>query len=172
MNEKLKNILNGDKPYLLMLVGTPLSGKSTFINSLDNTNHTVVSRDEILTEVAQCSDYNKAWKIIADMEKGDDIVDKKLKAVLVELGKNKKNTIIDMTNLKKKGRCKHLAKFPKHIKVAIKFEFLTMDEYTARNTKRNELDNKYIPLEVIQEMISTYEEVEMEEGFDLIITLE
>ena len=52
------------QPYILILVGHPLVGKSFEINNiLNDTNHVinVISRDDILLEVAGTKDYTEAW---------------------------------------------------------------------------------------------------------------
>lgn len=168
--KRLKEILESKQPYVVLLIGTPLSGKSTFlIKHFSDEKYTLISRDEILMEVAGTRDYNEAWNILSDKKDGQKQVDKKLKYRLITLAKAGENVIIDMTNLTIKSRRKHLAKFPKHFKSAIIFEFLSTEEYIIRNEKRKIEESKGMSPEVMERMKSSYEEVTDEEGFDLVI---
>lgn len=168
--ERLKEILESKQPYLVLLIGTPLSGKSTFIREhFGDEKYTLISRDEILMEVAGTRNYNEAWNILSAKKGGQKPVDKKLKYRLMTLAKAGDNVIIDMTNLTMKGRRKHLAKFPKHFKSAIVFEFLTTEEYIARNEKRESEENKSMTLPIIERMKASYQEITDEEGFDLVV---
>jgi len=168
--DKLKKILNSNEPYLVLLVGTPLSGKSTLLKEhFSDEDYTLISRDEILMESAKTRDYKKAWDIISSKKDGQKKVDKKLKYRLLELAKNSENVIVDMTNLTKKSRHKHLAKFPKHFRTAIVFEFLSEKEYTIRNDKRDKEENKAIPTITLNRMKASYEDITDDEEFDLVI---
>ena len=62
---------------LMLLIGTPLSGKSTFIRE-NYPNTIVISRDELVMEVFGSNDYNKAFKEVNHKEV-DKILDLKLK---------------------------------------------------------------------------------------------
>lgn len=168
--ERFKEILDGKQPYIVLLVGTPLVGKSTLLNKyFSDEKYTLISRDEILMEVAGTRDYNEAWNILSAKKDGQKPVDKKLKYRLLELAKAGENVIVDMTNLTMKGRRKHLAKFPKHFKSAIVFDFLTTEEYIARNEKRESEENKAMTMKTIERMKASYEEITDEEGFDLVV---
>ena len=47
----IQNYLKGlDTPFVLLLVGPPLSGKDTFIRNLNLSGVEVISRDEIVLE--------------------------------------------------------------------------------------------------------------------------
>ena len=136
MND-LEKILKYSEPYLVLLIGTPLVGKSTFLkNNFNRGGYTLISRDDIILEVAETSDYDEAWKILSDCEDEFKMVDKLLKSRLIELNSLKENVIIDMTNMSRNGRHKHIAKFPKHFKCAIIFDNLPMMEYELRNNDR------------------------------------
>jgi hypothetical protein len=78
-----------------------------------------------------------------------------------------------MTNLTKRGRNRHLSKFPNsdYEKIAIVFPKLDITEYINRNLKRKNEENKFIPLNVIQSMIDNWEDVTSDEGFDSIVKL-
>ena len=57
-----------NKPFVILLVGPPLSGKSFYIKEyLKNidSNVRVISRDELVMEVYGSDDYNTAFKAIS-----------------------------------------------------------------------------------------------------------
>ena len=167
MNIKHVNtILKGlKKPFVAVLIGPPLSGKDTLIRKLD-VPFNVVSRDDILMEVAATDDYNMAFEV-ADQKK----VDRLLKEMIVENANSENNVIINMTNMTSKRRRTNLSNFKNHTKVAIVFPILSDDEYKRRNEKRLIEEKKSIPDHVIKRMISQFQDIRHEEGFDKIITL-
>jgi predicted kinase len=151
---------------LMLLIGTPLSGKSTFIRE-NYPNTIVISRDELVMEVFGSNDYNKAFKEVNHKE-----VDKLLDLKLKEANLGDSDVIIDMTNLVSKRRISTLNYFSNNFyKEAIVFPFLTDEEYLIRNNKRNELENKFIPMSVIQSMKESYVSPILEEGFDKITNI-
>ena len=114
------------QPYVITLVGHPLVGKSFEINNiLNDTNHVinVISRDDLLLEVAGTNDYTEAWENVDQNE-----VNILLKESINNASVDSNNVIIDMTNMTKKGRKKHLEKFKNFYKVAVVFPFLDDEE--------------------------------------------
>ena len=148
----------------MILVGPTLSGKSTWIrNNFPEVN--VISRDEIVMEVAKTRDYNKAFN-----EVDQKLVDKVLKERMESASQSKTSTIIDMTNLGSKRRRQTLLIFPSDFeKVAVTFPILETSEYFKRNELRNISENKFIPESVIKSMINSYEVPTTEEGFDRVL---
>jgi hypothetical protein len=119
-------------------------------------------------ELHSSNDYNDAFKIV-----NQKLVDKLLNEKIQDCIDKRKNVVINMTNLTKKSRNRHLSKFPNALydKVAIVFPKLDMMEYVNRNTKRALEENKSIPLNVLSEMLNNWEEVSIDEGFNKIIKL-
>jgi len=156
------------KPELILLVGPPLSGKDTYLRRNDIDDFIVISRDDILMSLHTNSDYTQAFN-----EVDQKLVDKLLNEKIQNCIDNKLNVIINMTNLSKKSRQRHLSRFPSDVykKTAIVFPRLDITEYINRNLKRKNEENKFIPLNVIQSMLQNWEEVSLEEGFDQIIKL-
>jgi len=153
------------EPFVILLIGPPLSGKSTWIkNNYPQTP--VISRDEIVMEVAKSRDYNLAFKNVNQKE-----VDRILKRRLIEAGKGNQSVIIDMTNLNSNRRKETLGYFPNHYKIAVIFPILSKEEYERRNILRNSQDNKWIPIDVLDKMINSMEFPTEAEGFDRIIGL-
>lgn len=160
--EPLKLHLQTQKlPVLVVLVGPPLSGKDTLLRLLDLANFTILSRDEILLALAKHREYRKAYQEM-DPEKVDALFNQKLWQAYY----NKENVIINKTNLRTKGRRFLTSAFKGYHKVAVVFNLLSIEEYFARNQKRKLAEHKEIPEEVIQGMISSYEPVTKDEGFD------
>ena len=154
------------EPFVILLVGPTLSGKSTWIrNNYPNVN--VISRDEIVMEVAGTRDYNKAFDTV-----DQKLVDKVLAERLSNSNSNKTSTIVDMTNMTVKRRAQTLRYFDNSFyKVAVIFPILSDDEYQKRNIDRNAKENKWIPPSVIKSMIDSYQQPTTVEGFDNIISL-
>ena len=154
------------EPFVIILVGPTLSGKSTWIrNNYPNVN--VISRDEIVMEVAGTRDYNKAFEIV-----DHKLVDKVLADRLIEANNTQTSSIIDMTNMTVKRRLQTLRYFDDSFeKVAVVFPILSDEEYQSRNISRNAKENKWIPPSVIKSMIDSYQEPTSDEGFQKIILL-
>ena len=158
--------MNLKEPFVILLVGPTLSGKSTWIrNNYPNIN--VISRDEIVMEVAGTRDYNKAFETV-----DQKMVDKVLAERLIDANSTKTSTIVDMTNMTVKRRSHTLRYFDDGFyKVAVVFPILSDDEYQNRNINRNSTENKWIPPAVIKSMIDSYQEPTYDEGFAKIISL-
>jgi predicted kinase len=154
------------EPFVILLVGPTLSGKSTWIrNNYPNVN--VISRDEIVMEVAGTRDYNKAFDTV-----DHKLVDKVLIERLTEANSTNTSTIVDMTNMTVKRRRQTLQYFDDiFCKVAVVFPILSDEEYQKRNIDRNAKENKWIPPSVIKSMIDSYQEPTTSEGFNNIIFL-
>ena len=159
----MKNI---KEPFVMMLIGPTLSGKSTYIRN-NYPNVEVISRDEIVMEVFGSRDYNLAFKEVDQKE-----VDRVLATRIKEANDLKTSVIIDMTNMTVKRRMATLRNFDKDFsRVAVVFPILSEEEYTKRNIDRNAKENKWIPPFVIKSMIDSYQEPTLEEGYDTTIIL-
>ena len=159
----MKNI---KEPFVMMLIGPTLSGKSTYIrNNYPKTE--VTSRDEIVMEVFGSRDYNLAFKEVDQKE-----VDRVLATRFKSANDLKTSVIIDMTNMTVKRRMATLRNFDKDFsRLAVVFPILSDEEYTKRNIERNAKENKWIPPFVIKSMIDSYQEPTLDEGYDRIIIL-
>ena len=159
----MKNI---KEPFVMMLIGPTLSGKSTYIRN-NYPNVQVISRDEIVMEVFGSRDYNLAFKEVDQKE-----VDRVLAKILKDTNDLKTNVIIDMTNMTVKRRMATLRNFDKDFsRIAVVFPILSDEEYSKRNIGRNAKENKWIPPFVIKSMIDSYQEPTLDEGYDIIIIL-
>ena len=156
------------KSKVILLVGPPLSGKDTYLKTQDYSDYVIISRDDILMSLHDTDDYSSAFNTVNQKEV-DKILNQKIQDCIIE----KKNVIINMTNLSKKGRNKHLCKFPNsdYEKIAIVFPKLNLCDYINRNDNRKKENNKFIPVNVIHSMIENWQEVTEDEGFNTIIKL-
>jgi predicted kinase len=156
------------KSKVIFLVGPPLSGKDTFLRKNNYENYEIISRDDIMMSLHNNNDYTEAFKSV-----NQKLVDKLLNEKISSSINNKKNVVINMTNLSVRSRHRNLCKFNKEIydAVAIVFPKLTIEEYKDRNQKRKEQDNKFIPIEVLNDMLVKWEKVTLEEGFNTIVNL-
>ena len=158
--------MNLKEPFVMLLVGPTLSGKSTWIrNNYPTIN--VISRDEIVMEVAGTRDYNRAFETV-----DQKLVDRVLAERLAGANLTKTSTIVDMTNMTVKRRAQTLRYFDDSFyKIAVVFPILSDEQYQMRNIDRNSKENKWIPPSVIKSMIDSYQEPTSDEGFSKIILL-
>ena len=156
-----------DSPFVIFLVGPPLSGKDTFIRNINLPHVDVISRDDIVLELSTGMNYNQAFKSV-----NQKLVDKVLKEKIINASSNGTNVIINMTNLRKKKRNSLKMKFGDNFnKIAIVFPILSNEEYNTRNQNRTIQEGKTIPFSVIQEMIDGFETIDKTENFDKVIYL-
>lgn len=163
--------MNLDKlkePYVIILIGPPLSGKTTWINkNFEPESFELISRDQIVLDLHGENDYNTAFKSVDQKE-----VDRILVNKLSTTAKERKNAIVDMTHMNSKRRKYNLSFFgSEYYKLAVIFPILKDEEYFVRDKKRTEEEQKSIPMYVIKNMISSYQPVNKSEGFDKVISL-
>ena len=160
------SIKNLKEPFVIILIGPPLSGKTTWIRENFPTTE-VISRDETVMEVYGSRNYTEAFKNVDQKE-----VDKVLTQKFIDANKEKKNVIVDMTHMASKRRKQNLNYFTDdYYKLAVIFPILSEEEYVKRNQKRIEEENKDLPMGVVKSMISSYQPITSDEGFNKIISL-
>lgn len=157
---------NLKEPFVIILSGIPMSGKTTWIKE-NYPDTKTISRDEIVMEVYGSRNYNDAFRNV-DQKK----VDKVLRDRLTQANLANENVIVDMTNLTAKTRAKNLSYFSNNFyKVSVAIPILDSSEYKRRNELRMINENKFIPYNVINSMITSYTLPKVDEGFDEIIIL-
>ena len=160
------SIKNLKEPFVIILIGPPLSGKTTWIRENFPTTE-VISRDETVMEVYGSRNYTEAFKNVDQKE-----VDKVLTQKFIDANVTKKNVIVDMTHMASKRRKQNLNYFTDdYYKLAVIFPILSEEEYVKRNQKRIEEENKDLPMGVVKSMISSYQPITSDEGFNKIISL-
>jgi predicted kinase len=160
------NLKNLKEPFVIILVGPPLSGKTSFIRQ-NFPDTEVISRDEILMDVWGSKNYDEAFNGVNQRE-----VDRVLHQRMVSANDAHRNVIIDMTHMTSKRRKNNLDYFSDdYYKLAIIFPILDESEYERRNLKRAAEENKSIPMHVIKSMISQYQTIREDEGFDKVYSI-
>ena len=171
---KLDKFKKLKSPYVLVLIGPPVSGKSFFTNKFKekiNPDVFVISRDQIVMDLhAEDNDdeftYNDAYKSVNNKE-----VKRRLSSDMLEAAEGY-DVIVDMTNMISKRRKDTLSYFgDEYTKIAVIFPILEWDEYMARNKKRESEEGKFIPESVLRSMISSYQPIKDDEGFDKVISI-
>jgi len=154
--------MEGSQMELIMLVGIPTAGKSTFSSNPKYSKYIRVSSDDILQEVAKerQQSYNTVFK---GNIRFAQIAMMKVLRKAIEDGKN---IIIDQTNLTRKQRREKLKHIPDTYKKTAVYFIVDLKTALQRNTQR---PGKVIPPEVLERMIKEYELPVLEEGFDEII---
>lgn len=160
------NLKELKEPFVIILIGPPLSGKTTWIRENFPTTE-VISRDEIVMDLYGSRNYGEAFNRVNQKE-----VDRVLHQKFEDANKEKKNVIIDMTHMTSKRRRFNLNYFSNdYYKLGIIFPILDDEEYRKRNLKRIKEENKDLPMRIIKNMIASYQPVSPEEGFNKIISL-
>ena len=160
------NLKNLKEPFVIVLIGPPMSGKTTWIKQNFPTTN-VISRDEIVMEVYGSRDYTAAFNNVDQKE-----VDRVLSQRFLDANKEKKNVIVDMTHMASKRRKQNLNYFTDdYYKLGVIFPILSDDEYERRNKKRIEEENKDLPMKIVKSMISSYQPITPDEGFNKVISL-
>ena len=144
-----------DKPLLEVLIGLPGAGKSTYVSKKTDID-VIISRDTELIEYAKTlgieGSYTDIWKSLSkeDHSKIDKIVDIKFRAAF----KEKRDIIIDMTNMSKKSqkRWVNLTNKKYFCKATI---FVTPLDKLDKQLKSREPDKK-ISSEVIKSMMKSF----------------
>jgi len=160
------NLKQLKEPFVIILIGPPLSGKSTWIRENFPTTE-VISRDETVMEVYGSRNYTEAFNNVDQKE-----VDRVLAQKFLDANASKKNVIVDMTHMASKRRKQNLNYFSNdYYKLGVIFPILSDDEYERRNQKRIEEENKDLPMRIVKSMISSYQPITTDEGFNKVITL-
>jgi predicted kinase len=158
--------MNLKEPFVIILIGPPLSGKSTWIRENFPTTE-VISRDETVMEVYGSRNYTEAFNNVDQKE-----VDRVLTQKFLDANLAKKNVIVDMTHMASKRRKQNLNYFSNdYYKLGVIFPILSDDEYERRNQKRIEEENKDLPMKIVKSMISSYQPITSDEGFNKVISL-
>lgn len=154
-------------PELIMMVGIPASGKSTFIKQYESTpGYVVVGTARILERIATEQDisYNQALELYYKQ------ANKEMNSAVNEAIDAGLSVIWDQTNLSKKSRSFKLNSFPANYKkLAVVVRCSNAEEHKRRLNSR---PGKTIPQHVLNSMIANFEMPTTDEGFDQVIVIE
>lgn len=147
---------------LVVLIGLPASGKSTWVAE-NCPNHVIVSNDAVVEKYgAKLNlDYNEAWKKVSFKTVKYECNNTFKKAV-----SDKKSIVIDNTNMTPKARRTYRAE-GYYVK-AVVFD-IPEEEWKRRTEKRKNETGKLVPDAAIMQMRKAYRPPAKEEGFDEII---
>ena len=165
---RLDQLFKSKGPQIILLVGLPGSGKSTFVNNYRLKKHAfVASTDNIIEEYAKAHgmDYNEAFKKL-DFKKD---VESKMKIQIRQAANKGENIIIDQTNMTDKSRQSKMSMVPKHYERYAIVLWPPIEVVRERLLKREKETGKSIPETVIQRMLSSYIPPDFREGFKDII---
>ncbi len=158
---------NEHSPKLLVLVGLPGSGKSTWVKKYisKHKNFIVISVDDAIEEfaVSDGTNYNTAWKkYISD---ATAIMKQNLQSAY----NDNISVIVDKTNLTVKSRNRVLSSAPpNYIKIAVIFQIPSKELYRRLEMRKNDT-GKSIPADVMDNFIANFIPPTISEGFSQII---
>ena len=148
------------KQRIIVMVGAPGSGKSTFIKKELKANFmSVVSRDRIRFSLLKEGDkYFQHEKDVVRLYKKE--IELKIKAGFPTI-------IVDATHLRKSSR-KSILSIGKRNHCIMEAWVMdsTLEQCLKNNEKREGLEK--VPPSVVEKMYFTYEEPSLKEGFDLV----
>lgn len=154
------DIKNWTKPFAVMMIGLPGSGKSTWIKE-NLPGVKVLSTDDFIEQYA--ASKGKTYSEV--FAKAAPLASAKFEQELKKAAKNGESVIIDQTNMGKKARVNKITPFKDHYKVAI---MVSADptELKLRLRHRAEKTGKHIPDKVIDQMSRSYQTITKDEGWN------
>jgi predicted kinase len=159
-----------ETPELIMMVGVPGVGKSTWIRDHmtknPSKNYAIVSSDDIIEEMGAPEGLSYADAFAKFSGFAIKEMDRRAKEYIAE----GRNIIWDQTNLNPKARKTKLAIAASYRKIAVVFS-LTDAERERRYEKRKVETGKTIPAHVIANMLRSFQAPTRAEGFEQIINV-
>ena len=149
-------------PQLIVLVGAPASGKSTYIKNAGLNDYVIISTDAIIEEAADregktyseiFQDTIKVATTLANIKFDNAIADKK-------------NIVFDQTNMSAKKRKGILSRIPKFYTCKVVVFNIPLEVVERRAAERCAQTGKCIPAHVIADMYKRFEMPTLQEGFD------
>jgi len=151
-----------DQPTLTVLVGAPCSGKSTWVKEHAAGDEVIISSDDIVEEIGVGETYNEKFNSVDFKEIESIMMSRFHKAV-----KEKKNIIVDRTNMSKKSRRRFVATANGYHKRAVVF-FTDKKEIVLREVRRHHVEKKSIPDKTYEQMMKAFS-FPLKDEFDAII---
>lgn len=162
-------MLNNQVPEMIMLMGVPGSGKSTYIKSVLNSgkDYVIISTDDLLQEeiIRTGNSYAEVHKAFFKA------AEKQMKANFAAALLNGQNIIWDQTNWTAKRRKAILGRMPNYFKKGVFFN-ISLDLAKERVLKRELETGKHIPMNILEDMHRLFEVPTISEGFNIIEIVE
>ena len=162
---KLHELQNDSQPEIIVMIGLPGSGKSTWRDKIlaqSDADYVIVSSDDEIERMAAADGLDYTSGFDKYIGKATQVSKQKFKDAI----QSKKNVIWDQTNLTEKKRRGILQQVPREYrKIAVAFE-VTDEELQNRLNKRERETGKSIPAKVVSNMAKSYKPPSKQEGFD------
>ena len=156
------------RPTIHLMVGLPYSGKSTYIRNHPTLSALSVVDSDSFIERRAIEEQN-SYGAIFDREIGEAIKHRDwLTQVLIKKGRS---FVVDQTNLTQSTRTHWIKLAQQHHYRIVAYVFALPPTEAAMLTRRNQRTDKVIPIEVLADMIRTYEEPDELEGFSEIFRI-
>ena len=158
-------MVGGTPPRLMMLVGPPGSGKSTWRDHMRPSDAIVVSTDDVVERwgAERGLNYTQAFRSI-DFK----VAEREAMTAFATGLAERRDIVVDRTNMTLKSRARFLAQVPRdYRKIAVVFD-VPADELRARLAQRAAATGKTIPAAVVTDMLAKYEPPTADE-FDEIV---
>ena len=147
----------GTEKEVVVLVGLPASGKSTWVRNFmdkryddNNFEYDIISRDKLVDQYGKGNTYSEKWSSV-----NQKLIDKKLQESFdnSKLNQYTDTIIVDMTHMSKKSRRRSLSHFGADYKKKAVVFLTDLEEIKLRNSKRV---GKIIPEEVYDKMLRSF----------------
>ena len=138
-------------PEIIIFVGIPNSGKTTFRKKFEHISHAILCRDDVRDSLFKDYRYTK---------NNEDKVTRIINADFDILTRFKSNIIIDQTNCKTSYIDEWLKRIPEGYVVKIKFFDIPLWQAHVRNILRWVKCGKWIPLKIMNQMYKNYQKLD------------
>jgi predicted kinase len=133
---------------IVIMVGPPRAGKSTYIESAKRPDTVVISRDDLVMKYGTGDNYSEKWRSLTDEQQ--KMIDSEITKSYDEALRNEvQHIIIDMTNMSKKSR----SKWVNHPKARNYFREAVLVLETPKVLLSRNTPEKFIPENVIHSML-------------------
>lgn len=155
--------MSNTQPFMMMMVGVPYSGKSTFIaNQFFSDDVVVLGIDKYIMRVSEQLGVPYDELINEHYQDAEKSMYRELNAAI----QNNQSVVWDQTNLTKRVRAKKLAKIPNHYnKICVFFNPPSNEILKSRYETRT---SHKVPLYVVEGMAGSFEIPSIEEGFNYV----
>jgi|AntDeeMinimDraft_5_1070356.scaffolds.fasta_scaffold45637_2 predicted kinase len=168
MNPKMLRERDAQRPEIIVMIGLPGSGKSTWRDRMlaqTDIDYVIVSSDDEIERLSEADGMDYTSGFGKHVGQATHIMKQKFR----EAVNNGKSIIWDQTNLTPKKRRGILRKVPDdYYKIAVSFE-VDDQELEDRLAKRERETGKHIPAKVMGDMAKSYIPPTKQEGFDEVI---